>query len=299
MEVEGVHLCLVGLRHRVNGRLYLPVGLGQVGRIQARHHAARVLADHGQRPGEEIAQIVRQIRVQSREHGVVGKGGVQAEAHLAQQKIPGGVRAVFGGQFPGPDDVAEGFGHFGRIHVPVAVHVQTPVRFQPHRLEHGGPVDGVGFQDVFGDHVLGHGPVVREQRPVRPADAGEVVDEGVEPDVGDEIRVKGQGDAPGEAAGGPGDAQVFQRLLQKGQHLVAVALRRDELRVLLDVPDQPVPVFGHAEEVVFLRDGHGLHQVVGTLAVHQLLVGEEALAAPAVQARVLAEVDVAALVHQA
>lgn len=73
--------------------------------------------------------------------------------------------------------------------------MQAPERLQAHGAEHGRPVDGMRLEDVLGDHVLGRGPVAREVGSVRVADAGEVVDERVEPDIGDELVIKRQRDA--------------------------------------------------------------------------------------------------------
>ena len=232
------------------------------------------------------------------EDGLGGERGVEPEAHLAQHEVAHRVHPVGVHQFLRPDHVAERFRHLGGVHVPVAVHVQALEGLQPHGAEHGRPVDGVRLEDILGDHVLGRRPGAGKVGRVRVADAGEVVDERVEPDIGDELVVKRQGDAPGEARGGPGNAQVLQWFAQEREHLVAVALRGDELRVAFDVVDEPVLVAAHAEEIVLLADRQRLHQVVRALAVDQLLLGEEPLAAPAVEAGVLAEVDVAAVVHQ-
>ena len=186
------------------------------------------------------------------------KVGVQAERHLAQQEVAEGIQAVLVPQFQRREDPAPALGHLGLVHQPVAVHVEVLVDRDARGLEHGGPVDAVGLQDVLGDEVLRHRPEGPEQLPVRVAERAHVVDQGVEPDVGDVLVVEGQRDPPREAGARPGDAEVLQRLAQEGQRLVPVPLRPDEVRVLLDVADQPVLVLAHAEEVVLL-----LHEVQG------------------------------------
>ena len=154
----------------------------------------------------------------------------------------------------------------------------------------------MGLQDVLGDEVLGR-PEFLIQVAVRIADPSEVIDQGVEPDVGDVALVEGQGDAPVQAALGPGDAQILQGLAQEGEHLVPVALRADPVGVVVDVVEEPVLVLAHAEEVVLFLDVGGLGLVVRALAVDQVPLQVEALAAEAVEAAVLAEVDVAGVVH--
>ena len=96
---------------------------------------------------------------------------------------------------------------------------------------------------------------------------------------------------------GPADRQVLERLAQEAQHLVAVPIGLDEARVVLEVLDQPVLVLRHLEEVVLLLDEGERGLVIGALAVHDLLLGVEALAAVAVPAAVLAEVDLARVVE--
>ena len=73
------------------------------------------------------------------------------------------------------------------------------------RLEHNGPVDPVGFEDVFGDDMLGNRPEGLEQLTVRVPETGYVVEQGIEPYIGDIILVKGEGDAPGDSGFWPGD----------------------------------------------------------------------------------------------
>ena len=62
-----------------------------------------------------------------------------------------------------------------------------------------------------------------------------VIHQRVEPDVGDEILVEGQGNAPVQPRRRTRDAQVFERVVfEKAEHFVAAIGRRDEIRVRLD-----------------------------------------------------------------
>ena len=65
-----------------------------------------------------------------------------------------------------------------------------PVGLDPGGLEHRGPVDPVRLQDVLGNEVLG-GPEGLEIFAVRIARSGNIIDQGVEPDVGYIVVVKG------------------------------------------------------------------------------------------------------------
>ena len=159
-----------------------------------------------------------------------------------------------------------------------------------------GPEHGVRLEDVLGDDVVGAGPVGVEEIRALELYRAYIVDQRVEPHVRDVVPVEGQGNTPLQPALGPGDAQVFQGLPQERQHLRAVPLRRDEAGVLVDVLDQAVLVLAHAEEVVLLLDVGGRGLVVRALAVLQLLLGVETLAAVAVVTAVLPEIDVAGIV---
>src|SRR5581483_9230009 len=70
------------------------------------------------------------------------------------------------------------------------------------------------------------------------ADAGDVGQQRVEPDVDGEALVPRHADAP--ALAGARDVQVLQALLDQRDDLVAPALRLDEVGVLLVVAQQPV-----------------------------------------------------------
>ena len=174
--------------------------------------------------------------------------------------------------------------------------------------EKGGPVDGVGGEDVLADEVevggpprvAGPDPVVGVGRRVGRdgAGGGEVVNEGVHPDVGDVILREGQGDPPLEPGRRPGDGEVAQRLLQEAEDLVPPHLGEDPVRVVLDVADQVFLEVAHAEEPVGLLDLlHGPSAVRAGLALAQVLLGPVALLVDAVPPGVGALVDVAPVVE--
>jgi hypothetical protein len=82
---------------------------------------------------------------------------------------------------------------------------------------------------------------------------GDVVREGVEPDVGDEVGIEGDGDAPVEAGGGPGAAEVFEGIVfEEAEDFVAAVVGFDEVGMGLDVIDEPGLVFAESEVIVFL-----------------------------------------------
>jgi hypothetical protein len=89
-------------------------------------------------------------------------------------------------------------------------------RRETHGMQHAEPVDAVGGdQDVLADDVHralvgGPEPEIRQSGIGRGVVSGEgdVVDERVEPDIGDEVGVEGDLDAPAQALFRAGNAQV-------------------------------------------------------------------------------------------
>ena len=158
--------------------------------------AVKVAADHAQGTLQQVPQVVGQVGVQPGDQRLLAEVGVQPERHLAQQEVAEGVQAVLVRQVERREDPAAALGHLGLVHQPVAVDVEVLVERDARRLEHGRPVDAVGLQDVLADQVLRHRPESPEELPVRVAERADVVDQGVEPDVGDVLVVEGQRDAP-------------------------------------------------------------------------------------------------------
>ena len=163
----------------------------------------------------------------------------------------------------------------------------------PSGLQHARPVDGVRLHDILGRHMLDVGPEFLEARIAGAAERRHVVEQRIEPHVGDVLVIEGQLDAPLEARLRPADRQILQWVPQEAENLVAIPFRADEVGVTLDVVDEPRLVLRHLEEVVLLLDPLEGPQVVRALAVDDFLLGVEPLATEAVVAAVRAEIDLA------
>jgi len=118
----------------------------------------------------------------------------------------------------------------------------------------------------------------------------DVVDEGVEPDVHDALRVEWQRDTPGLPRAADGD--VVEAALDHVENLVAPDLGLERLGVPRVVIEQRLLVLRQAEEVVLLRDPVGLRAVHGAQALDEILFLLEGLAGIAVPALVMPFVDV-------
>ncbi|MBA7694301.1 hypothetical protein ES703_102908 [subsurface metagenome] len=203
----------------------------------------------------QVAQVVGQVAVVAPLKSLRGKAGVLAQHHIPHQVVAHRVHPHQVDQVQRPHHVPQGLGHLLLAHQPPAVGEDSPGQGDVSCHQHGGPVDGVGGEDVLTNQVHISGPPVFEAFLVFGiAHGGNVVGEGVEPDVVDIVGVEGQLHAPGQPGLGPRDAQVPQRLAQKAQHLVAPGIGLDEPGVLPDVLDEPLLVGRHAEEPVPLLD---------------------------------------------
>src|SRR5690606_7775111 len=112
----------------------------------------------------------------------------------------------------------------------------------------------------------------------------------VDPDVDHVARMARNRDPP--LKGGPADGEVLHPALDELDHLVPPALGLDELRMPLDVLEEPGHVLGQPEEEALLLDPLDGPAAVGAVAVHQPALGPEGLAGHAVPALILGTVDV-------
>ena len=131
---------------------------------------------------------------------------------------------------------------------------------------------------------------IREVGVVRGVVAGEgdVVDQRVEPDVGDEVRIEGDLDAPAQAFLRAGDAEVGAGVsLERVEQLGFAERGEDGVGRGFEVVLEPLGVFAEFEIPVFLLDLDDLAplgaEVAGLVAV---AVGEELLLADRVVAGV-------------
>ena len=167
----------------------------------------------------------------------------------------------------------------------------------PGREQHRGPDHGVEAQDVLAQELPAGRPQARRQILAR-ACVGErrgVVDERVDPDVDRLVGIPRQRHAPVD--GLARDRDVAQPALDVRAHLVEPRLRQHERRIRRVALEQALGVVREPEErVALLRERrHGA--VLGAAAVDQVVLAVERLAGGAVEARVRALVEVAALAH--
>ncbi len=85
--------------------------------------------------------------------------------------------------------------------------------------------------------------------------------------------------------------------MKKSEHFVLAEFRLDEIRMFVDIVNQPLLVFAHPEEIILLRDDAQLLLMLRALAAFiQFLLRVESLTANAIVAAIFIEVDISAVV---
>jgi hypothetical protein len=136
----------------------------------------------------------------------------------------------------------------------------------------------VETRDVLAEDVQVGRPPLRKARLVGAiADRRRVVDQRIEPDVDHLLGCERQGNAPRLPR--PAHRDVLETAVEQAQDLVAADLWLEELRMVREMPQQPVAILGEAEEVVLLPDPLRRHRrVQRTLAVDEIFLRLERLA---------------------
>src|SRR4029079_904242 len=175
----------------------------------------------------------------------------------------------------------------------VAVNEELPRWLIPGRKQHRRPVDAVEANDVLREQMRG-GPEPFEVVARRVGQRAEVVDQRVGPNVGDLIRVPGDRHPPGLRRAT--DREVAESALDEAARLVRAEVREDEIGPIVVEAEQRLLVGGETGEPRALLEPLGLDAMVRALAVNELVLVLEGLAADAIPARIHVLVDVLAAV---
>ena len=212
-----------------------------------------------------------------------------------EHEVPHRVHAEQPHEIVRVNDVALGFGH-------LAVPLQQPGMAEyllgqrlAQRHQENGPVNGMEADDVLADKVQVGRPVffiIFAAVPVGiVAEAGDIVGQGVQPDIDDVLFVKRHGNPPRKRSAG--NAEILQSFQQEIiHHLVFTGNGLNEFRMSVDVLDQPIGIFPHSEEISLLFGGFHFPAAVGTLPVHQLAFRPEGLAGGAVHPLITAFINI-------
>lgn len=257
----GVHRFLVGgggvRKGLAEGGIALVIGVGVTD-----GGVAKALG-HVDGPVEEVAEVVGELGVKKHDEAGEVEVAVLSGADVTAEVVAESFRPELIGEFVGIDDVADGFGHFIAFHVPESVDEEGGhlLGLEAHGVEHAGPVDGVrGDEDVFSDDLEIGGPKGVEVGEVGAhgllvSGEGDVVDKSVEPDVGHEIGIEGEGDTPGHAVLRAGDAEIgFAGAFNGVEDFLLPEFGNDFEVIVFDGALQPLGVVGEFEIPVLLFD---------------------------------------------
>ena len=198
----------------------------------------------------QVAQIVRQIRVEPAQEGALGEIAVLPERHIPQQEIPVDVRSVrLAFQHLAEDhrwvhDVAERLRHLLLADLPPSMgkdHLRHLRIREAEHVQDDGPVDRVVAQDILADELH-----VRRPEAGKSLRIGEVprcrhvVQERVKPDIRHMIRTEWHGDPPGHPRLRPREAErLRQRAAEEAGDLVVAGGGPDKIRMRLDELGEP------------------------------------------------------------
>ena len=256
--------------------------------------AGAVLVHQREDAVDQVSEAVRQVLVVALDEPVDREVGVPHGRHVPQQPPANRVRAVPVGERHRVDRVAGTLGQLRTVDGQVVVHEDRRRQRPARRQQQGQPVDRVEPDDALADHVdalVGALPPAGVQ--VAVAERGQIVGQGVPPDVDDLVGVVRHGHTPATRAGGrPGDAEVLESGADECQRLVAPGRRVDAYEIGLEDLENLIFVAGEPEEPVALGDRLGRGEMLGAAAVDQLGGGVELLAAGAVEALVAAQIKI-------
>ncbi len=167
---------------------------------------------------------------------------------------------------------------------------------QTQRHEKYGPIYGMETDNVFADDMHITGPVFLEQGVIGMAtgvipQCGDIVGQGIQPDINHMFRIKFHRNTPGKA--GSGNAQIRQPWLEEiVDHFFLSGFGGYEIRIGFDVLFQLFLVFGHLEKVGFFFGFFCLSPAFGANAVMNLGIGEKGFARGAIPSFIFTFIDV-------
>ena len=171
---------------------------------------------------------------------------------------------------------------------------------QSQRHQEDGPVDRMEADNVLPDQMQVSRPQLLKLLcavSVRIVpDPCDIVSQGIQPHIGHMLRIKVHRDPPLKR--GPGHAQILKSREQEViHHLILPGHRLDELRMLIDILDQPVRILAHLEEICLFLRRLDLAPAVRTFPVHELGLCEKGLARRAVHAFIISFINISLLIE--
>ena len=138
------------------------------------------------------------------------------------EEIPHRIDSVEVDQAVGFDHILKGLGHLLAVDRPPAMGKDRLGRGQADPFKHGRPVDRMGGKDILADEMNRLRPEIGEGASFRAVtDGADIIDQCIEPDIGDIVGIKGNLNAPGKPLLRSGDTEIFQRGAEKAEDFIS------------------------------------------------------------------------------
>ena len=179
---------------------------------------------------QEVPKVVGQIAVDAANQGITAEVTVLTEVDFAEQEVADSIGTELVNEANGVNDIALGLTHLVAVHNQPAMAVNLFRQRQVEGHEDAGPYDGMETHDFLAHEVQISRPVLVEFfLVIKEANRRQVVGQRIEPHIDNVLFVDGHRNAP--VKGRTGNAQIFQSLLDKVNHLIAAGHRLNEIRM--------------------------------------------------------------------
>src|SRR6266540_1640833 len=115
------------------------------------------------------------------------------------------------------------------------------------------------LDDVLSDEMLRLGPKLPKEFLASLLWRAGIVNQCIEPHVGDIAIVEGDLYAPSKPTFGPRDAEIADRFTQHPEHFVSIALRSNEICMSFDMFSEAILILAHPKKIVFFLDQRRFH----------------------------------------
>ena len=217
------------------------------------HRAVKILFHHSDGAADQIAKIVGEVGVDARQKRLVTELPVAAKGHFPHKKITDGIAAVAVAQHNGIHHVAQRLAHLHAVQHQPAMPEYLLGQRQVKRMQDYRPDNGMEPHDLLAHKMNIGRPVPAVQAIVRAfvAQGRDVVGQRVQPYVNGMLLVKVHRHAPFD--GCAADAQVGKPRAEKVvEHFILARRGLDEVRMALNIVDQPILILVKPEEISLL-----------------------------------------------
>ena len=200
-EIDLLKACRIAIEDAVRNLLQ-GILLGGEAIVHGRDHPVKVLHSHVGNAAEQVAVGIRKIGVVHLKHTLKPDVAVGTEGNIAHEVITVSVYAERGHKIARIQSVALGLGHLGAVggHKE-AMRENVLGQRQASSHEHCRPNNAMEADDVLANEMEVGRPVLAELGFIigAVAQGGQVIDQSIDPHIGDMLGVEGQRNTPVES----------------------------------------------------------------------------------------------------